>query len=127
MENPKLLNPLTLAFMGDAVYEQYIRENIIIKHGSLSANKLHRMAVSYVCAAYQAKVYDAIVDTLDENELAVLKRGRNSSSVSSPKNGVMSEYRKATGVETLFGYLHLVGYSDRLNELLKIAISIAED
>lgn len=125
--NPKQLNPLSLAFIGDSVYEIMVREYIIRGHGSLSANKLHRLAVKMVCASAQSAVYIAFEPILSEDELSILKRGRNANSTTSPKNSNLVDYRRATGVEALFGYLHLSGRFDRLKELFDLVIKLTEE
>ncbi len=126
-QNPKLLNPLTLAFMGDCVYEIMVRQHIIREHGSLSANKLHKLAVTMVCCNAQSKVYQVLEPILSEEELALLKRGRNANISSSPKNSCLTDYRRATGVECLFGYLHLCQRQDRLEELFALAVKTIEE
>ena len=118
--NPKLYNPLTLAFLGDSVFELLAREQVVAA-GSMSPGKLHRAAVRFVCADAQARLYDLIEPVLTEEELAMLLRGRNATSVTPPKNADPAHYRKATAVETLFGYLHLCGRFDRERELFAYA------
>lgn len=118
---PRQLSPLTLAFMGDAVYELLVREHLMAK-GSMPVGKLHRMAVAYVRASFQARVYDVFEPLLAQDEADVMRRGRNSSAVHPPKNADMAEYRKATGVETLFGYLHLCGRKERVLELFALIL-----
>ncbi len=78
---------------------------------------MHKKAVKYVRAAFQANAYDELETFLSENELSVMKRGRNANGASVPKNASPIEYRKATGVEALFGYLYLKGMEDRINEI----------
>lgn len=118
--NSKLFNPLTLAFMGDAVYEIAARELVIVKLGSTSADRLHTLTVSLVRASAQAEGYRLIEPILTEDEIAMFKRGRNSSSVTVPKSSSAAEYRTATGLETLFGWLHLSGNTIRAKELFSI-------
>ena len=108
-------NVLALAHLGDAVYELFIRG--LICGPDRKVYELHRRTVHYVCAAYQAKVYDFLLPQLDEAETAVLKRGRNCNTSTVPKNGCPADYRKATGVEALFGYLYLKGDLQRLETL----------
>ena len=120
MVDTKALNPLTLAFMGDAVYEQMAREKVIELHGSISPQKLHSYTVERVRASFQAKGYEKIKDILSEEETAVFKRGRNSHSVTVPKSATPSDYRAATGVEALFGYLFLKGENERAQNLFNI-------
>lgn len=112
-------SPLTLAFLGDAVYEQLVREKIVLT-ANMPVGKLHKAAVEKVRAAYQAKAVDIIEHLLKEDELAVMKRGRNATSNTVPKSSNPIEYRKATSLETLFGYLHLLGNSERIVELFDI-------
>lgn len=120
--NPKLLNPLSLAFIGDGVYEIMVREYIIKMHGSLSANKLHKHAVKLVCATAQSEVYGILEGIITEEEMDIMKRGRNANSTTSPKNANPSDYRRATGVEALWGYLYLSGKEERLNQLFNTFI-----
>lgn len=118
--NPTLLSPLTLAFIGDSVYELYVRTRIC-KIGSMPANKLHRMATLFVKASAQAKSMKAIIERLNEDETAVFRRGRNSKSPTVPKNAVLSEYKIATGFEALIGFLYLKGENERLIEIMDAA------
>lgn len=115
-EDAGLLSPLTLAFLGDGVYELFVRE-MLVKKGSMPAGKLHAKAVELVKAAAQAKAYDELFDSLSEEEQNIIKRGRNANSTKCPKNANPAEYRKATGIETLFGYLYLKGENERMYEL----------
>ena len=109
-------NSLTLAFLGDAVYELEIRRHLC-RNGSSPSGVLHKTAVKYVCASYQAKAYDLLESYLTENELSVMKRGRNANGASVPKSASPIEYRKATGLEALFGFLYLKGEEDRINNI----------
>ena len=112
---------LTLAYIGDAVFELLVRTHIL-SQGNRPVNKMSRMAIEIVRAENQAKLYHKLLDALDEDELAVLKRGRNAKSHSHAKNASISEYRHATGVETLFGYLYMTGNSERIMELFEICL-----
>ena len=112
-----MYNPLTLAFLGDGVYELLVRNALIRDHGSLPASKLHSLTVQLVRASAQAQVYDTIYETVSQQEQDILRRGRNSSSTKCPKNADPAEYRKATGVEALFGYLYLKRDEERIREL----------
>ncbi|MBR5485942.1 MAG: ribonuclease III [Oscillospiraceae bacterium] len=114
--NPKLLSPLTLAFIGDGVYELLVRERLVAG-GSMPVGKLHSLAVQQVRASCQSKAYFIIENQLTEEELSVMKRGRNASGVHPPKNSDPAEYRRATGLEALFGFLYLKGEISRLNSL----------
>ena len=115
-------SPLTLAFLGDSVYEQLIREDIVLK-ANTAVSKLHAASTKKVCAVFQSKAYDVILPYLDEDEVSVLKRGRNATGVSAPKSASIIDYRRATAVECLFGFLHLTGRRDRIEELMKIILS----
>lgn len=112
----RLYSPQALAFLGDAVYETLVRERIVHR-ANMPVNKLHLQAVEQVRASYQSKAYAVVEPVLTEEELAALKRGRNISSIKPPKNGTMQDYRRATGLECLFGYLYLKGEIQRINEL----------
>ena len=116
-ERAENYNSLTLAFLGDAVYELEIRR-FICAGGSVPSGVLHKKTVHYVCASYQAKAYDLLESFLTEGEMAVMKRGRNANGASVPKSSSPQEYRKATGVESLFGYLYLKGEEERINEIV---------
>jgi len=113
----KQYSALALAFMGDAVYELYVREKILSKTNA-PADMLHKMAVKYVKAAAQCEAFDRIEHLLTEEELSAFKRGRNAKTNTKAKNAGLAEYKKATGFETLLGYLHIKGETERLNELL---------
>ena len=117
-------SPLTLAYIGDAVYELVIR-SVVVERANRSANDLHKMSVKYVKAEAQAKMIEALLEVLSEDELAVYKRGRNAKSYTVAKNASMSDYRKATGFEALMGFLYLSGQTDRMLELIKQGIGLA--
>ena len=124
-QNPKLLSPLTLAFVGDVVYELLVREKIV-QVGSMPTKILNALKVELVRASAQAIVYDALEPMLTEEEHDILKRGRNSHTGSVPKNGSVADYRKATGVEALFGYLYLKKDSERLQLLFEKAMEVSQ-
>ena len=121
-------SPLTLAFMGDSVYEQMVRTRLILL-ANMPANKLHKLAVKKVCAEYQSQAVRKWIDEdlLDDKELDVFKRGRNTSGIAAPKHSTVSEYRIATGLECLFGFLYLTGKKDRLEILFDSAWEITGD
>lgn len=114
------LSPLTLAFLGDSVYEMFVRTKIL-SLGNRPANELHKIAVGYVKAKAQAEAAHKIMDLFTEDELAIYKRGRNTNIHTVPKNADMADYRHATALEALIGYLYLKGDDDRLREILNIA------
>jgi ribonuclease-3 family protein len=112
-------SPLTLAFLGDAVYEQLVRERLVIE-ANMSAGKLHDMKIKLVCSSYQSNAIEMLKEHLTEDEYAIYKRGRNASGNTVPKNANACEYRRATGLECLFGYLHLLGEKQRIDELFDL-------
>ncbi len=112
----KQYSPLALAFLGDSVYEIMMRDRIL-RCANMPTAQLHSLKIKKVCAAYQAKAIDIILPSLTEEELKIYKRGRNATGNSIPKNGNAADYHKATGLEALFGFIHLTGNSARLLEL----------
>lgn len=115
----KALGGLTLAFYGDSVYEVLVRSKIV-KCGTMPVNKLHQAAVKKVNAIFQSKAFDEIEDKLTEEELEIYKRGRNATGNNVPRSASSKDYRKATGIEALFGFLHLTGQLERMNELFEL-------
>ena len=124
-QDVRAYSPLTLAYMGDAIYDLIIR-SVIVERANRSANDLHKKAIRYVKAETQAKMIQALQEELTEDEEAVYKRGRNAKSYTTAKNATMSDYRKATGFEALMGFLYLTGQMDRLLFLVKRGIELAE-
>lgn len=107
---------LALAHVGDAVFELMVRTHLCL-HGAVTNKALHRQAVAQVTAPAQAAFVGAILPLLSEEEAAVYKRGRNANSHAAPKSATPGQYARATGLETLFGWLWLTGQKERLNEL----------
>ena len=118
--SPNQYSPLVLAYIGDCVYELFVR-TYLIRENNLPVKRLHREAISLVNAKAQANLYHKISDMLTAEEDAVYRRGRNTDS-HPPKNADLQEYKSATGVEALVGYLYLKGDSERILELLKYLI-----
>ncbi len=114
-------SPLTLAYIGDAIYELVIR-SIIVEQGNAPVNKLHKRSSRLVKAQTQAEAAAAIMDQMTDEELAVFKRGRNARSHTMAKNAEMMDYRIATGFEALMGYLYLKKDYDRILTLVKAGI-----
>lgn len=114
-------SPLTLAYIGDAIYDLVIR-TIVVERGNRSANNLHKKTVTYVNARVQARMIDVLEEELTEEETAVYHRGRNAKSYTTAKNASVIEYRKATGLEALCGYLYLQGRQERMLYLIREAI-----
>ena len=123
---PNELSPLTLAFIGDTVFDLLVREELICD-ANRPANDLHHLAVERVRATAQAQGVEKIMPVLSEEETAVFKRGRNAKSNTVPKNANMTEYRRATGFEALIGFLYLSGETERLDTLMNIAYENALD
>nr|WP_037465128.1 ribonuclease III domain-containing protein [Shimazuella kribbensis] len=123
MRKPDELPPLTLAYIGDAVQELYVRHHLIAS-GEVKPQKLQQVAVRYVSAAAQAHAIQTIMDQLKEEEIAVYKRGRNAKTTSVSRRVNVSQYRQGTGLETLLGYLYLMGQADRLQEIMKMLIEL---
>lgn len=118
----RLLNPLQLALIGDAVYELFIRNYILANNLELSAHKIHIKAIGYVKAKSQSIIMHLLEEELAEEESYIFKRGRNAKSATVPKNADVRDYRMATGFEALVGYLHLTGNYERLDYIMKKAI-----
>lgn len=127
MVNVKQLNSLALAYIGDAVYEVHVRNHLIMS-GQIRPNELHQKAVSFVSATAQASVvhYWIKEEILTEEEAAVVRRGRNAKSQSTPKNMPIHAYRHATAFEALIGYHYLEKNETRLNELLHLSVQFIE-
>ncbi len=113
----KMYSPLTLAYIGDAVYELIVR-TIYVKQANCQTQKLHQKVTASVSARAQAKIAAALQPFLTEEEAAVFRRGRNSKPYTKAKNASMEEYLAATGFEALVGYLYLMREYERLNELV---------
>lgn len=111
-------SPLTLAYIGDCVYELVIRTNLVYM-GNAPVNTLNKKASDYAKAGTQAKIIEAVMEELTEEEQAAYKRGRNAHSFSKAKNATAGDYRKATGFESLIGYLYLQKRFDRITEIVK--------
>lgn len=109
-------SPNVLAFYGDSVYEVMVRDYIVRRHHT-NAGRLHELAVQRVRASFQSRAADVIEPLLTEREADILRRGRNAGGISVPKSAKPAEYRRATALETLFGYLSLTGQEHRLSEL----------
>lgn len=118
-ENYRMLSPVTLAFLGDAVYELAVRERLI-RRGGVDANRLHNQTITYVKAAAQARAAEKIKTFLTREELDIFRRGRNANTSHVPKNADLLDYRHATGFEALFGYLYLCGEKGRIDEILDL-------
>lgn len=124
-EKEKRINemaPLTWAYVGDAVFELYIRENLVNKT-KLKPHKLHLESIKYVKASAQAKTLKQIEETLTEEEKDIVRRTRNTKNHHLPKNADVNDYMYATAFEGLIGYLYLLGRKERLEEILRLSTS----
>ena len=119
------INILALAYLGDAVYELEIRK-YLLSIGNYKVNKLQTMAMNYVTAKNQCKFINYMIDNnlLSEEELDYVKRGRNASTYSHPKNTDIVTYKWATGFECLFGYLYIEKKEERIKELINIILEV---
>lgn len=124
--NPALLSPPALAFVGDAVFELLAREYLTAQ-GNRPAGELHRLAVEMVRASAQSDAAERLLPLLSEREEAIYRRGRNSNAVHPPKNSSPSDYRRATGLEALFGWLYLSGDTARINELFGVILAAPQE
>ena len=109
-----------LAYLGDSVIELCVREHLV-REGLSSSARLNSEALEYVRASKQAEAMKNILPVLTEEEESIFKRGRNMGHTNTPKSATVSEYREATGMECLFGYLHLLGRRERIAELFALA------
>lgn len=114
----EMLNPLVLAYVGDGVYEVFIR-NVIVSRGIWQPKKFHSASVSFVKANAQAALLEEIKEELSEEESDIVRRGRNAKSGTIPKHAERMDYKNATGFEALIGYLFLLGRYGRLKELFE--------
>ncbi|WP_010681025.1 Mini-ribonuclease 3 [Acetivibrio cellulolyticus] len=114
--------PLVLAYIGDAVYEVFIR-TLLVSEGNIPVHVLHKRSINFVKAKAQSDIIHRIMEKLNPDELDIVRRGRNAKSGTIPKNADVTEYKYATGFESLIGYLYLRKQNDRLMEVLKMAIS----
>lgn len=113
------VSSLGLAHLGDAVYELLVR-TMLVEHGLTTGENLHRKTTALVCAPAQASAMDKLLPLLTEEELGFYRRGRNANVKNIPKNATHAEYAKATGLETLFGSLYLLGRGSRILELFHL-------
>ena len=115
-------SPLTLAYIGDCIYEIIVR-TVVVERGNKSPQSLHKTVTKYVKAETQCELFQVLQDELTEEEMAVMRRGRNAKSFTTAKNASVSDYRKASGLEALFGYLYLSGQAERVVALLKSGLA----
>lgn len=116
--DPITLSPLTLAFVGDGVFDLMVRERLVCA-ANAPVGSLNQKKVGAVCCKSQAEIMQQLMPILTDEELSVFKRGRNAHTSHTPKNATNSQYHSATGFEALWGYIYLKGDIDRLNELFE--------
>ncbi len=119
--DPAQLPALALAYMGDTVYDLYVR-SFLLEGEAATAHRLHLKAIGYVCAKAQAEAFFRVEPLLSDAERAIYRRGRNAHTGSVPKNAEVAEYRVASGFEALLGWLFLSGADARLDELMGEAL-----
>jgi len=119
-------SPVTLAYLGDSVYELYIR-SYLLKDENLTSYSLHKKAVKYVSAKSQAVILGRIFDILDEDEKNLVRRAKNQKTFSLPKNALLEDYKQATALEALIGYLYLKKDYERLDLILGLTVSKEEN
>lgn len=119
-------SPLSLAFLGDSVYDTLVREHLLMK-ANVPVSKLHSAKIKLVCAEFQSDAYEKVAEQLSERELAVLKRGRNATGNTVPKHADALQYRRATAIESLFGFLYITGRTERVRELFALIICDEEE
>lgn len=116
-------SPLQLAYLGDGVYELYIRR-YLLSQGFFSPGKLNKLAKNYVAAPAQSRVYLEIEERLSEEEKGFLRRGRNAKGGPGPASASAGEYRRATGLECLIGGLYVQGRQERIEEIMEMALEV---
>ena len=118
------MSPLTWAYIGDSVFELYIRM-YLVNTTKMKPHKLHIEAIKYVKAKAQADILQKLESSLTEKELEIVKRGRNAENHHLPKNATVQDYMYSTGFEALIGYLYLTKQDERLDEILKEVAKIS--
>ncbi len=118
-------SPLTLAYIGDCVYELIVR-TMVVERGNRPPRKLHNESSEFSKAGTQRKIYEALLDEVTKEEADILRRGKNAHFHTKAKNATVLEYRSATALEALLGYLYLTGKMERVLELLKIGLRKCE-
>ena len=125
MIDVRSVSTAALAYLGDAVIELQVRQRLV-ERGISSSKSLNTHARAFVSAPAQAKAMERLLSWLDEQEEAAFRRGRNIGHTNTPKRATVAEYRAATGMEALFGYLHVIGKHERIRELFDLAYPVQE-
>ena len=116
-------SPLTLAYIGDSIYDLIVK-SVVVCRANCAANKLHKQTSALVKAETQAQMADLLQEHMTEEELAIYKRGRNAKSYTTAKNASVADYRKATGIESVCGYLYLRDNASRAVDLIKLGLEL---
>ena len=124
--NVKQYSPLTLAYIGDAIYDLVIR-TVLVRQGNMQVNKLHKQASRLVKAQAQSEMVQVLEPHFTQEEEAVYKRGRNAKSYTTAKNATTGDYRRATGFEAVMGYLYLTDQYCRMIDLIKMGLEALKD
>ena len=122
----KEVNVKTLAYIGDVVYELYVREHVIANSRE-QVNKLHKKTIKYVSAKAQAKIVELMSDDFTDLEKDIIRRGRNAEANTVPKNTDVVTYKKATGFESIIGYLYFTGQNRRLKDIINQSITLISE
>ena len=122
-KDASLLNPLYLAFVGDAVWSYNIRAVLLLENVAnySKAGEMHNIATSYECANFQSEIYQQLEQTFTDIEKDIVKRARNAHNNNVPKSATLANYKRATAIEALIGYWHLTGNLGKINSALNIA------
>lgn len=122
----RLLNPITLAYVGDCIYEMYIRKYIVFNTKDKRGKNLHKLSIKFANAKSQSQFLEDIKDMLTEEELEIVRRGRNCKTGHVPKSASVIDYKRATALEALIGYLYLLGKDERVEEIMDKILEKAE-
>jgi len=125
VQDIRTYSPLTLAYIGDAVYDLIIR-TMVVERANRPANDLHKLTVKYVSAPAQSRIVQGLMDSFTEEERAVYRRGKNAKPHTTAKNASLAEYMRATGFEAVLGYLYLTDNLERILELVKQGAALVE-
>lgn len=122
-KDASMLNPLYLAFVGDAVWSYNIRAVMLLENVAnySKAGEMHNIATSYECASFQNEIYNELEPTFTEIEKSIVKRARNAHNNNVPKSTTLANYKRATAVEALIGFWHITGNLGKINTALNIA------
>ena len=126
VEDPRQIPALNLAYVGDTIYDLYVRAYLIHTRPE-TVHNLHLLSARMVCAQGQARAFFAMEPLLTAEELSIYRRGRNAHSGSVAKNANVTDYRVATGLETLLGHLWVLGREERVDELMAVAVQVNEE